>query len=467
LIVHERGLLTVKELSTYLRVSPCAVYRLVEKHEIPFIRRPGMGLRFQREAVEEWLEKHTLGPYKKHSQLIDNKRNILTSASLPPIIFVGGDNGGREMATAKSKSRFNVGFGAIYQRKRKNGSVRWYLDYWDAKGKRIQRVAAHASSREEALVALKSAVLDVHYRECGIPSPPQKLSFSDFSRMYLENYAKVNKRSWKDDSYRLEARMKPYFGSYQLEEITPLMVEKYRAQRLKEGVTRSTVNRETTILKKMFNLAIDWNLAAQNPVLKVKLFSEKDTQKERILTCEEEVALLAESPAFLRPILEVALNTGMRRGEILNLTWEQVDLSKKLIVVRQTKSGKDRAIPINDSLYGILRALKALDGRQELVFPNPMTGKPYTEVKKSFKLACKRAGIAGLRFHDLRHTFASRLIEAGADIVTVRDLLGHFSVKMTQRYTHPGRSQRVDAVGLLDRKRAQNGGNLLHPCYTN
>jgi len=460
-------LLTVKELSSFLSISQCALYRLVEKHEIPFIRRQGIGLRFRREAIDEWLEKHTRKPNKYAIQHVDNKRINMTSASLPPIIFVGGDNGGSEMATAKSKSRYNVGFGAIYQRKRKNGSVRWYLDYWDATGKRVQRVAEHASSKEEALIALKSAVLDVHYQACGISAPSQNLSFSEFSQMYLDNYAKVNKRSWRDDSYRLEAKMKPFFGRYQLQDITPLMIEKYRAQRLEQGVTRSTVNRETTILKKMFNLAIDWNLTVQNPALKVKLFSEKDTQKEKILTGEEEVKLLAESPAFLRPILAVALNTGMRRGEILNLRWEQVDLAKRLIVVKQTKSGKDRLIPINDGLYAVLRALKALGGRQDLVFPNPMTGKPYTEVKKSFKLACKRAGIVGLRFHDLRHTFASRLVEAGADIVTVRDLLGHFSVKMTQRYTHPGRSQKFAAVGLLDQKRVQNGGNLLHPCYTN
>lgn len=106
-------------------------------------------------------------------------------------------------------------------------------------------------------------------------------------------------------------------------------------------------------------------------------------------------------------------------------------------------------------------------GKTGLVFPNPATGKPYIDVKKSFKLACGKAGIEDLRFHDLRHTFASRLVEAGVDIVTIRDLLGHFSVKMTQRYTHPGKSQKVAAVELLAEKSVPNGGNPLHPCYTN
>ena len=114
------------------------------------------------------------------------------------------------MARAKSKSRFNDGYGAGYQRKRKNGSVRWYLDYRDSSGKRIQRVAPHATSMEEARLALRRAVLDVLQRDCGLPAPAQKVGFSEFSRMYLDNYAKANKRSWRDDDYRLEAKMKPF-----------------------------------------------------------------------------------------------------------------------------------------------------------------------------------------------------------------------------------------------------------------
>ncbi len=371
------------------------------------------------------------------------------------------------MAKAKTLTRLNLGIGYVYPRETRSGIIRWYLDYRDAKGKRVLRVAAHAISREEAALELKAAVLVEHERACGISGSTQRIKFSELSQMYLNSYAKMNKRSWRDDQYRLDASMVPYFGKLELQDITPLDIEKYRARRLEEKVSRSTVNRETTILKKMFNLAIDWNLAEQNPVLKVKLFSEKDTMKERILTDEEEVRLIAECPAYLKPIVITALNTGMRRGEILNLEWVQVNLDSRTIRVRHTKSGKDRQIPINETLFSALSWLRSHDRIVTWVFPNPTTGKPFTEVKKSFKGACRRAGIADLRFHDLRHTVATRLDIAGVDIITLRDLLGHSSVRVTQRYTHPGQSQKVKAVGLLDRKKAQEPENLLHSCYTN
>ena len=259
--------------------------------------------------------------------------------------------------------------------------------------------------------------------------------------------------------------MKPFVGSTKLGDITPVSIEKYRVERLKMGVTKSTVNREITIMKKMFNLAIDWNLTCSNPVMKVKLFSDKDTQKEKILTREEETKLLAEIPDYLKPILIVALNTGMRRGEILTLKWEQVDLARRIIRVRYTKSGKSRIIPINDVLLNTFLELERLNCGNVYLFLNPKTGLPYIEVKKSFKAACQRAGIEGLRFHDLRHTFATSLIESGVDIITVRDLLGHFSVRVTQRYTHSNQYQKVAAVQRLtkrDPKTAKNGDDLAH-----
>ena len=202
----------------------------------------------------------------------------------------------------------------------------------------------------------------------------------------------------------------------------------------------------------MFNLAMDWNIAEENPVQKVKLFSEKDAMKERNLTDTEEAELLTQSPDYLKPILVVALNTGMRRGEILSLKWKQVDLNKGYLRVEQTKSGRNRIVPINGYLHQELLKVKDLNGKSEYVFPNPKTGKPFTEVKKSFKSACKRAGIHDLRFHDLRHTFATRLIESGVDLITVRDLLGHFSVRVTQRYTHSSQNQKKEAVKLLVRR---------------
>jgi integrase len=159
----------------------------------------------------------------------------------------------------------------------------------------------------------------------------------------------------------------------------------------------------------------------------------------------------------------------MRRGEILSLEWDQIDFKAGEIRVENTKSGRRRTVEINSSLLEVLTRLKsqARDGR--FVFPNPKTGMPFTKLQKSFQRACLKAEVLGLRFHDLRHTFASRLVEKGVDIVRVKELLGHSTVRITERYTHPSREERKKAVESLCRKAAEaaeNRANLLHICDT-
>lgn len=227
------------------------------------------------------------------------------------------------------------------------------------------------------------------------------------------------------------------------------MIQKFRAWRLKEGNSKSTTNRYLQLLKKMYNVAKEEGYAEENPVLKVKLYSEKDTLTERVLTEEEEGRLLETSAEHLRSILILALNTGMRRGEIFNLMWSQVDFRDRKIRVERTKSQKLRFIPMNSTVYNELRRLESKNGQSSYVSFNPATGKPYVDVMTAFKAACKRAGVKGLRFHDLRHTFASRLVKRGADIVTVQTLLGHSTLALTQRYTHADDDRKREAIELL------------------
>jgi integrase len=153
----------------------------------------------------------------------------------------------------------------------------------------------------------------------------------------------------------------------------------------------------------------------------------------------------------------------MRLGEILGLRWGQVDFRKRTICVERTKSGKRRFIPINATLLELLRSLRLDRPVGETVFANPKTGQALVAVRTAFKAACRRAKLSGLRFHDLRHTFATRLIEAGADIITVKELLGHFSVQMTERYTHSRSEQKVRAVELLAAERPEIAMELSRP----
>jgi len=262
---------------------------------------------------------------------------------------------------------------------------------------------------------------------------------------------KVTRRNFKPDVYRLQI-LCGYFKNVDLRTITPLEIERFRASRLRRGNTRSTVNRYLQLMGKMFNLAIEEGYLEENPARKVKSFSEKNNLKERILTEEEEEKLMENCSDTLKSIVAVALNTGMRRAEILNLTWNQVDFQAKRIKVEKTKSGKVRFIPINDDLFKQILKRKNENGQSAFVFLNPATKKPFLDMKTPFKRACRISEIEGLRFHDLRHTFATRLVANGIDVETVRDLLGHYSIVITQRYTHSSDERKRKAIETLSKK---------------
>jgi len=354
------------------------------------------------------------------------------------------------MPNGKSKTRYNLGYGAIYQRKTKGGKIRWYLDYRDANGERKQELVANAVHREDAIVALQKKVLAEHDKRYGIERRKEKIGFKAFAEIYLRDYAMVVKKSWRADKSRLETLVK-HFKDIDLSKIAPSMIQKFMAQRQKEGNSKSTVNRYLALLKKMLNIAIEEGYLEHNPVTKIKFYSEKDNLKERILSEEEEKRLMDESPDHLKSIITVALQTGMRLGEILNLEWEQIDFQDQSILVEKTKSGRSRTIPINPLLFKELQKLRSDNGQSPYVFPNPETGKPLTTVKTSFTGACRRAGIEGLRFHDLRHTFASLMLMRGAKPKVISEALGHSSVAFTMDvYSHIIDGMQEEAMALLD-----------------
>jgi integrase len=184
-----------------------------------------------------------------------------------------------------------------------------------------------------------------------------------------------------------------------------------------------------------------------NRVRKVKL--DKEKKRLRFLSVEEAQGLVSVCDDHLRPIVVTALNTGMRRGEILGLKWENVDLQHGFVLLSKTKNGERREIPVNDSLKAVFQRLpRRIDC--QYVFHDPKTLKPYKEVKRSFETALTRAGITDFHFHDLRHTFASQLVMAGIDLVAVKELLGHKDIKMTLRYAHLAPAHKRKAVNVLD-----------------
>lgn len=295
-------------------------------------------------------------------------------------------------------------------------------------------------------------------------------SLEDFAKLYLSHVRDtVKKRSWKRDELCLRHLINFYKGRI-ISDIKAQDVDDYKVSRLNE-VSPATVNRELEVLRHLFNLADRWNrFFGKNPVSRAGLLP-LNNKKERILTLDEEKRLFAACDPYLRNIIVTALYTGMRKGEIITLKWDNVDLESGLITIDQTnsKSKKTRRIPINSIVRKLLLGQRLKSAGNEHVFLSSK-GTPYLRqdsLNRAFILALRKAKIQGLRFHDLRHTAATRMIELGGSIVAVKEILGHSTLDMTMRYAHPNESLRTALEGLStcfsDSVGDQSGdhGNLL------
>ena len=337
---------------------------------------------------------------------------------------------------------------------RKRGS-KWHFDF-QIKGKRYREAVPEARTKWQAEQAETKARDRVFEGAYGTP----ELGTQDFVEFVSETYlpwAKANKRSWRTDE-SIANRWAETFRGKTLREVSPLAIEKHkrdRAQSITErGTTRSaaSVNMELSILSRIFALAVDLELAASNPCRKVRKL-RLDNKRNRYLSADEETALMAQLTGrrkHLAPIVSLALGTGMRRGELLGLRWPQVDFARGVIYVTQTKTAHDRTVPMSLQVRELL--LSARKRRKgDLVFIGKR-GKAVVEVKRAFRAACNDAGIADFHFHDLRHTFATRLGDAGCSATTIAALLGHSNTLMADRYTHATSDTLRAAVECADGK---------------
>ena len=315
----------------------------------------------------------------------------------------------------------------------------WYIDFY-ADGRRIRKRVGSRRDAENALAAVKADILRGEYRF----KKESRIRFEDFTEKYLE-YGKINKkRSWERDRSSIK-NMNLHFGGMLFSKIAPLHIEEYKKKRL-EKVQPATVNRELACLRHMFNLSKKWKIVNENPVNEVKFLQERKIEM-RILNREEAGRLIDGAVDYLKPIIIIALNTGMRRGEVLGLHWNDIDFDKHYIFIKQTKSGVMRKVPMNSL---VAEALRGIERRDSFVFFNTKTNKYLYRIDRSFKTACRKAGIPDLRFHDLRHTAATQMIMGGVDLVTVKEILGHSKIEMTMRYAHPTPENKRKAVAVLE-----------------
>ena len=316
----------------------------------------------------------------------------------------------------------------------------WYIDYY-VNGKR-KREAVGPSRRlaEKALAKRKVQIAEKRY--FNIKEKPTT-TFDELIDKYMK-YARANKISWDRDANSIK-RLLSFLGNIKLSDITPLKIEEYKQHRLCK-VCNATVNRELACLKHMFNKAIQWTMAESNPVREVKMFKERNERK-RYLDDDEVARLMECLSERIKPIVVVALCTGMRKSEILNLKKEDIDFNQRLIFIKNSKNGKPRDIPMSEPAYKALKSCSSQSNSQ-YVFTDE-NGQRVVNIRTGFNNALKRAGIDNFRFHDLRHTFASHLVMKGNDLLTVKELLGHQTINMTLRYAHLSQSHRRNAVDLL------------------
>jgi len=426
-------LLTISELSKKLKLSKGHIYKLVSKRKIPYIKI-GSSLRFDSGDIERWL-KERRKPFLDFTLI--EQENISYDSKKEVSKPMGG--------------RRSLPIGRIWKRGKK-----WYMDF-TIDGKRIRKVCKYSITEEQALEELRMELIQVLQGRVS-PQKEKPITFSKFSELFIENYSKPNKRSWKHDERRL-AILSKYLGSKLLTEIETLDIEMVKAKILKSGRKPSTWNRYRALLMKFFNLAIEWGYLKENPVKGTKKFSEDEGRRSRVLTEEEERILLSKSSETLKQIILIALHTGMRLGEILSMKWDDVDFRNEVIRIPHSKSKKQRVIPINKVVWQVLTSLRFQNGKSEYVFSHP-DGKRIKSFKTAWKGALRRAGIRNLRFHDLRRTFATRILENGKNLESIRKLLGHSDISTTQRYLSSEIDELRDAVESLAQLRHKGEDTL-------
>jgi integrase len=325
----------------------------------------------------------------------------------------------------------------------KKQSVYW-IDYYVQGHRKRERIGPDKRLAETVLRKRKVEIAEGRFLE---RQQPVTTTFDELKDAYLA-YAKNNKRSWSRDATSLR-RLVEVFGGKRLTEITPAGVERYKSGRL-ASVTiygrhprPATINRELACLKEMFNVArkglivLKAGVPPQNPVSAVKFLDEQNV-RDRVLTPEEFQRMLHASPDYLKPVLICAYYTSMRKGEILGLTGDRVDLKGGFIRLREadTKTSERRSIPIGRELREVLESLPIALDPQGTRVPYVFTrqGKPIKSIREIFSRVCRETGLSDVVFHDLRHTATTNLRRAGVDALTAMKITGHRTMAVFKRY---------------------------------
>ena len=266
------------------------------------------------------------------------------------------------------------------------------------------------------------------------------LTLSEFYQEHYKPYAYAHKRSASSDHQLFKCRLEKRFGDLRLNQITKTMIIGFHNELKKSGLAGATCDHYVKFLRQAFNRAIDWDLLKDNPAAGVKLFN-LDNKMENYLDAEQLERLfnvLKTDPN--RPvcmIIMLLISTGARLNEVLTATWSQINRDTRTwkIPALNNKGKKVRSVPLNNSSLDVINQLDT-EGEFEFLFVNRLTGKPYRNIHKYWGKLREKAQMRMIRIHDMRHTHASLLANSGRSILEISRILGHSSVKVSERYTH-------------------------------
>jgi len=333
------------------------------------------------------------------------------------------------------------------------GSGIWWVDIWH-EGKRIRKKVGSKSAARATCDRLKTESREGRL----VPRPVKKYdpTFRELAEMYAQ-YAKIHHKRKRDNSTRIR-RWLDAFGDKSALSIKPHMVEEIIAKMIDEDYKPATIARELVILKAILNRAIKNELIEKNPIARVSA-PKFDNTVVRYLTPDQEERLFNALPERLHPIVTVALHTGLRQGELLKLNWEDVDFNAGTLFVRDRKSGESTHVHMNSRVKVVICSFRKQEDFEGAIFTDTHGGRmDARNLRRDFGIAVKKARLAPFRFHDLRHSFASRLAMQGANDRTLQTLMGHKTQRMILRYAHLGPTHLLNALeGLVKASPPQIG----------
>ena len=280
----------------------------------------------------------------------------------------------------------------------------------------------------------------------------QRLTFSAFIHEHYTPHAKSRKRSWKAEQGILRRDILPALGELRLDSITRFTLIRWQESMLGKGLAASTCNRALFLLKYAFNCARRWGFIAESPARDVQALPEKEF-RERYLSEEEARRLLdeldAEKDQQAAHVIRLLLFTGARKSEILAARWENVDVGRGILTVPLSKSGKARHIPLSDAALNVLANIPR---SSEWLFPSPKTAGHMTSIFKAWDRVRTKAMLKDVRLHDLRHSFASFLVNDGCSLYEVQKILGHHDPRVTTRYAHLAQDSLLRAANIVGKR---------------